>query len=369
MSEFLVLEVRGGVGCITLSRPQAMNALSLGMVRGLLDALRQWQADPSVRAIAIRGSDKSGPFGNFCAGGDIRFFHQVALAGTPELEDFFTEEYALNHLTHHLGKPLITFLDGIVFGGGMGLCQGATHRLVTANTKMAMPETLIGLFADVGGGYFLSRCPGAAGEWLALTGQSIRAQQAIALGLADNHIDAAKQSLAWEALGTVNWQEPEALGKWLLQFTESNDAYKTYPNSHEWELINRHFTRPSVQEILLSLESDSDPWAQETAAGLRKRSPLMLHVALEHVRKARDMTLAEDLRMERDMVRHCFHSTHLGRHGAATETVEGIRALVIDKDQKPIWNPSRVEEVTSGMVEPFFQSPWPAFAHPLKDLA
>ena len=175
--------------------------------------------------------------------------------------------------------------------------------------------------------------------------------------------------MAWEALGTLNWQEPEALGKWLLQFTESNEADKTFPNSHEWELINRHFTRPSVQEILLSLESDNDPWAQETAAGLRKRSPLMLHVALEHVRRARDMTLAEDLRMERDMVRHCFHSTHLGRHGAATETVEGLRALVIDKDQKPIWNPSRVEEVTSAMVEPFFQSPWPAFTHPLKDLA
>ena len=368
MSEFLVMEERGGVGMITLSRPKAMNALSLGMVRGISGALRRWKDDPSIHAIAMRGSDKNGPFGNFCAGGDIRFFHEVALAGTPELEDFFTEEYALNYLTHHLGKPLIAFLDGIVFGGGMGLCQGATHRLVTERTKMAMPETLIGLFADVGGGYFLSRCPGAAGEWLALSGQHIDAQQAIALDLADRHIEAAQQIAAWDALPTLDSTKAHAVDAWLQDHTVAAKSGPAYPDMHAWGLFNRHFSHATVSEIFQSLDADTDTWAQETAAGLRKRSPLMLHVALEHVRRARAMSLAVDLRMERDMVRHCFHSAHLGRSGAATDTVEGIRALVIDKDQNPQWNPARVDDVTPDMVEAFFQSPWPVFSHPLKDL-
>jgi enoyl-CoA hydratase/carnithine racemase len=369
MSEFLVLEERGGVGMITLSRPKAMNALSLGMVRGIAGALRRWKDDPSIHAIAMRGSDKNGFFGNFCAGGDIRFFHEVALAGTPELEDFFTEEYALNYLTHHLGKPLIAFLDGIVFGGGMGLCQGATHRVVTERTKMAMPETLIGLFADVGGGYFLSRCPGAAGEWLAMTGQPIDAAQAIAIGLADWHIEATQQSAAWEAFSALDWSHANALDSWLQIYTEAAQPGPAYPDMPTWNLINRHFSQASVSDILQSLDADPQAWTQDTAAGLRKRSPLMLHVALEHVRRARSMSLAEDLRMERDMVRHCFHSLHLGRSGAATDTVEGIRALVIDKDQNPQWNPAQVKDVTPEMVQPFFQSPWPNFAHPLKDLA
>ena len=368
MSEFLLIEERGGVGLITLSRPKAMNALSLGMVRGIAGALLRWKDDPTIHAIAMRGSDKNGPFGNFCAGGDIRFFHEVAMAGTPQLEDFFTEEYALNYLTHHLGKPLIAFLDGIVFGGGMGLCQGATHRLVTGRTKMAMPETLIGLFADVGGGYFLSRCPGATGQWLALTGQHINADQAISLDLADRHIEAAHQTAAWDGLQTLDWTKAQALEPWLQGHTVAAQAGPPYPDMHAWGLINRHFPHATVAEILQSLDADPDPWAEETAAGLRKRSPLMLHVALEHVRRARTMSLADDLRMERDMVRHCFHSAHLGRSAAATDTVEGIRALVIDKDQNPQWNPVRVEDVTLQMVEPFFQSPWPAFSHPLKDL-
>ncbi len=181
----VLAEVRGQVGFITLNRPRALNALSLGMVRDLMEALLRWQADPAVLAVAIRGTNKEGAFGAFCAGGDIRFLHQAGSTGNPQLEDFFTEEYALNHLIHAFGKPYIAFMDGIVMGGGMGISQGGTLRLVTPRTKMAMPETAIGLFPDVGGGYFLSRCPGRTGEWLALTGDTIGAGDAVALGLAD----------------------------------------------------------------------------------------------------------------------------------------------------------------------------------------
>ena len=159
----VLTDIRGQVGLITLNRPKALNALSLGMIRTLTRCLLAWRDDPQVKAVAIRGSHKQGVFGGFCAGGDIRFFHKAALAGDATLEDFFTEEYALNHLIHNYPKPYIAFMDGIVMGGGMGISQGASLRIVTQTTKMAMPETHIGLFPDVGGGYFLSRCPGRVG--------------------------------------------------------------------------------------------------------------------------------------------------------------------------------------------------------------
>jgi enoyl-CoA hydratase/carnithine racemase len=159
----VIAERAGHLGLITLNRPKALNALSLAMVRELNHVLLQWQGDAKIEAVVVRGSNKEGPFGAFCAGGDIRYFHQAALSGDVTLEDFFTEEYSLNHLIQNYAKPYIALMDGIVMGGGMGISQGAALRVVTERTKMAMPETHIGLFPDVGGGYFLSRCPGFMG--------------------------------------------------------------------------------------------------------------------------------------------------------------------------------------------------------------
>ena len=363
MSEFLITEIKGSVGCITLNRPKALNALNLDMVRGLTQVLLQWKDDPQVHAVAIRGSDKTGVFGGFCAGGDIRFFHQAALAGNPALEDFYTEEYRLNHLIHGYLKPYIAFLDGIVMGGGMGISQGSRYRMVTANTKMAMPETHIGLFPDVGGGYFLSRCPGHSGEWLGLTGQALGATQAIALGLADYCLDATQLHDAWDALSLASVSQADP-SQWLAKFSVKP------PSAADLDLtrINHFFGLPSAQAIVHALEADSSEWAQKTASTLRHRSPLMLEVVLQQIRRARTMTLADDLRMERDMVRHCFHTAHLNRSGTTSETVEGIRALAVDKDHSPRWKPERIEEVSQDMVVPFFESPWPDHAHPLNDL-
>ncbi len=362
MSEFLITEVRGHVGFITLNQPKALNALSLDMVRSLTQALLAWEHDPAIEAVAIRGTSKLGNFGGFCAGGDIRFFHQAVLGGDPALEDFFTEEYALNHQIHRYPKPYIAFMDGIVMGGGMGISQGTRFRLVTANTKMAMPETHIGLFPDVGGGYFLSRCPGSTGEWLALTGAVLNAQGALELGLADHCLDASRLDAAWQALGSL--PAGAGLAPWLAEYA----ATPTAPSGVAREFIDRVFSLASAPEMLQALEAEVDDWSQHTAATLRHRSPLMLHVVLEQVRRARAMGLADDLRMERDMVRHCFYTAHLGRSGAASETVEGIRALAVDKDHRPRWNPMRVEDVTPEMVAPFFVSPWPPHAHPLRAL-
>ncbi len=360
----VLTEVHGHVGLITLNRPKALNALSLPMIRGLTKCLLDWREAPAVHAVAVRGTGKTGPFGAFCAGGDIRFFHQAALASDDALEQFFTEEYALNHLIHCYPKPYIAFMDGIVMGGGMGISQGAKIRIVTERTRMAMPETNIGLFPDVGGGYFLSRCPGHSGEWLALTGETVGSSQALELGLADTRFESARLASAWAALGSANFDREGAVDQWLTLFS---NAPADVPNGH-LEQIDHHFSKHSVSAIVHSLEADQSVWAQHTAHTLRRRSPLMLHVALAQIRRARQMTLAEDLRMERDMIHHSFHPGHMKLSDAQSEAVEGIRALAVDKDNAPRWNPSRIEQVDETMVTPFFTSPWTPLTHPLRDL-
>ena len=361
----VLAEVRGEVGFITLNRPKALNALSLSMIRALTECLLAWRDDLAVKAVAIRGSDKTGPFGAFCAGGDIRFFHQAALADDSRLEDFFTEEYVLNHLIHTYPKTYIAFMDGIVMGGGMGISQGAKIRIVTERTKMAMPETNIGLFPDVGGGYFLSRCPGRTGEWLALTGEMMGAGEALAFGLADVCVDVSQLTSAWDALTRLELGQLGAIDSWIAMYSIANTGYATRARGQ----IDHYFSQPTVSAIVQALEADDSAWAQGTATALRQRSPLMLHVALEQIRRARSLSLADDLRMERDMVHHCFHPHHLERSGTRSETVEGIRALAVDKDRSPRWNPARIEEVTAAMVEPFFSSPWTPQTHPLRELS
>ncbi len=364
----VIAERRGTAGLLTLNRPKALNALSLQMVRDLTAALLAWRDDPEVKLVAIRGTNKKGQpgspealFGGFCAGGDIRFFHQAALAGDTALEDFFTDEYSLNHLIQTYPKPFIAFMDGIVMGGGMGLSQGAAVRIVTEHTKMAMPETNIGLFPDVGGGYFLSRTPGHAGEYLALTGEVINAEEAIGFGLADVKRDAAELPTIWESLASQNFASVDAANAWIAKELPADVARGKADTAH----IDGFFSLQRVKHIVDALEkAKDDAWAGKVAVILRKRSPLMLHVTLEQIRRARGMSLADDLRMERDMVYQCFHH----RPGVASETVEGIRALAVDKDYTPKWMPERIEDVKPGMADAFFVSPWAAAEHPLHAL-
>ncbi len=360
----VLTEVRGHLGCITLNRPRALNALSLPMIRALAATLLAWREDPQVQAVAIRGMGREGAFGAFCAGGDIRFFHQAVLRGDAELEDFFTEEYALNHLIHHYPKPYIAFMDGVVMGGGMGISQGAKLRIVTPRTKMAMPETNIGLFPDVGGGWFLARSPGHGGEWLALTSEVIGAGDALALQLADACFDATRLTEAWDKLAGLPRFDAASLQDWQGAYGAAAPA-AVLP----LDTIARCFEQPDVLHIVLALEKESGEWVASTVKALRTHSPLMLEVTLQQIRRGAGMSLADELRMERDMVRHCFNTRHLDRYMTATDTMEGIRALVIDKDRAPKWSPPRLEEVTPEMVAGFFTSPWPAHAHPLRELA
>jgi len=325
----LAATIRAGVATVTLNRPQALNALSYGMIRGLADWLDAWERDDRVQSIVLRGAGEKA----FCAGGDVRALHAsiTGKGGADVHRDFFEVEYALDFRIHTYPKPIAAIIDGIVMGGGMGLAQGAALRLVGERTRMAMPETVIGMFPDVGGTYFLSRCPGETGTYLGLIGPTLHAADAIYCGLADAYIGpAAPLEPALAALRPA---------------------------------IDHHFAHDRVSYILASLGNESGPafrdWAVRTREALEKRSPTMLAVTLEALRRAASMPLEECLRMELDLVRATIE------HG---DIVEGIRAQIIDKDGEPRWNPERIEQVTRSAVEHFFAPREDRASHPLAHL-
>ncbi len=355
----VLVERHGRVGLLIVNRPQALNALDLQAVRRLTQALRDWAADPEVIGVVLRGATREGRPVALCAGGDIKFFHRAGLAGDPDLDAFFTEEYALNHLIHRYPKPYVALMDGVVMGGGMGISQGASLRVLTERSVLAMPETNIGLFPDVGGGWFLARCPGRLGEYLALSGQGLHAPDAIACGLGDVLVDSAGLGELCEQL--LRAREPGELRDIVSRCARTPSPS---PLLARREAIDRHFAQPDLPAVLASLEADSGEFAQGVLEQLRPRSPLMMAVSLELVRRARGMALADELRMERDLMHHCFHPAD-GVHGDA---IEGIRALAIDKDRQPRWNPASVDQVDPRAVREFFRSPWAPEAHPLAAL-
>lgn len=362
MSEFIQTQVSGRTGIITLNRPAALNSLSLEMVRAMTAALRQWRDDASIGAVFVHSSSEKA----YCAGGDIRFFHQKGIAtatgGGALIEDFFTEEYSLNHLIHHYPKPYAALMDGVVMGGGMGIAQAgpqARLRIVTERTKMAMPEVGIGLFPDVGGGHFLSRATAQTGTYLGVSGAMINAADALYANLADVFVPSSElpalHALVAEAKGDLR----EAVNSFAAPFASQADPAAS-SLAAAGAAIARHFSANTVPAIMASLASDSSEFATKTLEAMKKKSPLMMCVTLSQLQRAAKMDIADCLRMERTMVRRCFE------HG---EVIEGVRALAIDKDHSPQWNPSTLEQVTPEMVERFFESAWPDYAHPLHDLA
>ncbi|MDE2203946.1 MAG: enoyl-CoA hydratase/isomerase family protein [Burkholderiaceae bacterium] len=352
----VIAEVRGGIGWLTLNRPQALNALSLEMIRAMSHALLAWQHDPEVHAVILRGEGGKA----LCAGGDIRFFHRAATAGDPQLITFFTEEYRLNHLIFSYAKPYIALMDGVVMGGGMGISQGASLRVVTERTKMAMPETNIGLFPDVGGGWFLARVPGSVGEYLGVTGQVIEAADALSIGLADCHMGADALAAVVRRLRNGHWQSAGEIAACFVDAASAPDASKAVIAAHRGA-IDACFSQDTVQGILADLAGNGgNDWAAQTAAYMAKRSPLMMAVTLEQIRRGRHTTLADELRRELDMMTHVF---------ADGDGIEGIRALAVDKDHTPKWKHASIDAVREEEVAAFFVSPWRREQHPLLGLS
>ncbi len=364
MSEHVLTSVAGHTGVITLDRPAALNSLSLDMVRAMTQALMRWRDDPAIRAVLVKGSTERA----YCAGGDIRFFHQKGSAtptgGSALVEDFFNEEYALNHLVHRYPKPYVALMDGVVMGGGMGIAQAgpqARLRIVTERTKMAMPEVGIGLFPDVGGSWFLSRALGEVGTYLGVTGEVIGAADALYADLADIFVPGAELPALQAAIADATDVQAAArafAAPFAASFAAQADP-ATSRLAQSRDAIERHFAHNSVQAIMDSLATDNSAFARQALATMQKRSPLMMSVTLEQLRRGKQRDIADCLRMERTLVRRCFEQG---------EVLEGVRALAIDKDHAPRWNPPTLAAVTREMVDHFFDSAWPDYAHPLRSL-
>lgn len=346
MNPDVLLETRGPIGLVTLHRPKALNALDLGMIRALHPRLLAWAREPSIQAVVVRGAGGRA----FCAGGDVRAVAASLDApvppGEPRLsEAFFREEYALNHLIHHLGKPYIALVDGICMGGGLGLSAHGSHRVVTERLLLAMPETAIGLFPDVGGGWFLPRFPGEAGTYLGLTGARCHAADSLWLGYATHHVESSRLEALVEALVSSDWASnaPHAVASRVLSdfHSEPGDS----PLRALQGDIDRCFAFERVEDILAALDAEDSEWARETRATLGRMSPTSLKVTLRQLRLCRALPYDEVVSVEYRLSQHLT---------ARPDFREGIRAVLVDKDQKPRWRPSSLSEVSAAEVEACF---------------
>ncbi|WP_223634600.1 enoyl-CoA hydratase/isomerase family protein [Corallococcus sp. EGB] len=341
MSEDVLLETRGAVGMVTLNRPKALNALSLEMCRVLHPRLDSWAADPSVKAVVIRGAGGRA----FCAGGDVRAVASSVARSDPSLSrEFFLAEYALNHRIHHFPKPFIALVDGICMGGGLGLSMHGAFRVVTEKLVLAMPETAIGIFPDVGGGWFLPRFPGESGTYLGLTGARCDAADALWLGYATHRTESSRLEDVVAALVAADWSRPgrEVAARVLQGFHQDAGAPGLAARA---EVIDRCFQGSRVEDLFAALEREGTAWAEETRATLLRMSPMSLRVTLRQLRIGRgqdyDATARMEYRLSQAMTRRA-------------DFQEGIRAVLVDKDQKPRWSPATLAEVTDAEVESCF---------------
>jgi enoyl-CoA hydratase len=320
----VLIRREGRAGRITLNRPKALNALTLGMVREIWPALLAWKDDPQVELVLLDGAGDRG----LCAGGDVRWLYDSRVNGSTDARAFWSEEYRLNALIARYPKPYVSFMDGIVMGGGIGLSAHGRHRIATERSQLAMPETSIGLIPDVGGTWLLSRAPDAVGAYLGLTGERMRGAGTIFAGFADTFVPSAR--LGEMAVALTEGGDVSAI---IKGFAEPPPASELAQRA---DMISRTFTFESVDEIGAALAGLNNEWATKTLAELATKSPLSLKLTLAAIRNARGLGSLEDaLNVE---YRLC---TRLFEHG---EFIEGVRALLVDKDRAPKWRPSTIEE-------------------------
>jgi len=331
----VITRAQAGVGRVTLNRPAALNALTTGMCEAMIRALLAWRADPAVRLVVI---DHAGERG-FCAGGDIRMLAESGAGDGAAARRFFFTEYRLNELLFRYEKPVVAIMDGVTMGGGVGLSMPARYRVATERTSFAMPETGIGLFPDVGGGWHLSRLPGQAGMWLALTGARIRGADCLALGIATDFVESTKL----DALKTTT--DPETV------LTELESDPGPAPIAARREDIDRLFSGDSVEAIFAALGADPSEWAKAQLETLQTKSPQTLKVAFRQLRGgAHAASFADEMGVE-----YRIGARVVQRH----DFLEGVRAVIVEKDNAPNWSPANLEEVTPAILEAIF-APLPA---------
>ena len=338
----LVCEQSGGWGIITLNRPKALNALTHAMVRDMRAALDAWAADDTIKAVLVRGAEDRA----FCAGGDIRWLHDAARDHVEQAHAFFRDEYTNNATIFHFPKPYIALIDGIVMGGGVGVSLHGTFRVAGDRTMFAMPETGIGLFPDVGGGYFMPRMSANAGLYFALTGARAKAGDCLETGLATHYVPSDQQEEMVAALMEITFS-----GDAPNQIETILDSFSTRPENapiaDNRQAIEQLFEMPdSIEALLERLKKAGTPFANETLDTLSTMSPTSLKITLEQMRRGADLEFDDVMVMEFRIV---------SRVMTAHDFFEGVRALIIDKDKSPKWAPASVDEITSEDVAAYFE--------------
>ncbi|HYG29299.1 MAG TPA: enoyl-CoA hydratase/isomerase family protein [Allosphingosinicella sp.] len=335
MTSDLLTSIEGRVGRIRLNRPKAIHALTREMCSAMIAALLDWRRDNAVEAVLLDHAAGRG----FCAGGDVVMLARSGAGDGRDARAFFHEEYRLNHLLFTYMIPTIAFMDGIVMGGGVGISLPCRYRIATENTRFAMPETAIGLFPDVGGGWYLSRLPGRTGIFLALTGARLDGAECLALGLATHYVP----SLALDDLKARIRAEPERIEA-LLEDHEVPPPPARIEASRE--RIDRLFASDDFEGILAALEADGSDWAKKELDTLRTKSPQACKVSLRIVYDgARVQDFADEMRQE-----YAVATRVVQRH----DFIEGVRALLVDKDNQPVWDPPAPEAVTDRMIDRIF---------------
>ena len=340
MTEEMIIRQEGAAGFLTLNRPKAIHALTQGMDHAMTEALLAWRDDPTVQVVIIDHSEGRG----FCAGGDIAFLRNSALNdGGVSGRKFFYEEYQLNHLLMTYPKPVVAFIDGITMGGGVGISQPAKFRVATENTRFAMPETGIGLFPDVGGGWHLSRLSGRMGQFLALTGARLDGSECLWTGLATHYLPHDALADAKERL--IHGHDPAQV---LAALSVTSPPARIEGNAAQ---IVKHFASDRYEDILASLDADDSEWAAKELATLRTKSPQTCKVAL---RQLHDSALCPDFGANMVM-EYRIASRVLIRPDFA----EGVRAVIVDKTNDAKWDPATADGVTDELIDSIF-APLPA---------
>jgi enoyl-CoA hydratase len=333
-NEHIIIRRQGVLGRLTLNRPGTLNALTKPMFEAVSQALLDWERDPNIASILIDAV----PGRAFCAGGDVRAIYELGKARDPQALEIFATEYRMNAAIARCTKPYISILDGLVMGGGAGISVHGQYRIATENTLFAMPETAIGFFPDVGGSFFLSRCPGMLGLYLGLTGSRIDAADMLYTGLATHYVPQVK--IAEIILRFGRGEDPQQV---LCEFT-SEGSNSTL--SRNRTVIDRVFGAGSLEKILIGLTAEQE-WGSKTAKLLRRRSPTSLCLVHQQLIEGAKRELESCLEMELAIAEKM-----LERH----DFYEGVRAVLVDKDKSPQWRPAMIEDVEIEQILSFFQN-------------
>ena len=330
----IIFEKRGAVGLVTLNRPQALNALTHAMVVAMKAQLDAWAADPEIACVVVVGAGERA----FCAGGDIRALAESGRAGTNYALDFWRDEYILNAAIKHYPKPYVALISGFAMGGGLGISVHGTYRVADETTQVAMPETGIGFFPDVGSSYFMPRCPGEVGMYLALTGARLKTADALYAGIATHLVRAETRPILMDAL-TQGENPAELLSE--IEVRPMPGA----PLGEQRDTIDNIFCLASVEEILERLDEEGDAWTAATAATIRTKSPTSLKITFRELREGKTLSFDDCMRME-----FRISSRILAGHNF----LEGVRTVLVEKDSAPRWRPASLGEVRDEIVASYF---------------